>query len=82
LDNHIVITVDGHKHILEEPKKILVKNNRIVFCYGHDKNEDDVEFCGERFDVKWGEDIRQSIGRARRYREFVLTIEEKKREEV
>lgn len=71
LDNRILVIVNVPdtgitEFQFSEPNTIeQTEDGTIVFVYGIAGSEDMVEFCGEDFNVKWGEDIRKSIGRER-----------------
>lgn len=84
LENQIFITVGGNKFTFSEPTKIEENGDgsEIVLVYGKESQEDLTEFCGESFSVKWGEDIRKSIGRERALFKIGFNIQKKKKEEV
>jgi len=76
LDNRIVFTVKGKEYGLSDPNKIETDGNKLILVYGTEQAGDLVDFCGEEYSVRWGEDIRKSIGREKSFLRIVIEIGE------
>lgn len=65
LENIILMVINEKEYVFLEPTKINETAGQISFLYGSQTGEeqDMFEFCGEDFNIEWGEDIRKSIGR-------------------
>jgi hypothetical protein len=71
LENQIVFTINEKEHRFLEPHRIE-NDEDLVFVYGSEQTEDLMEFCGENYSIKWGEDLRKSIGREKAFLRTVI----------
>lgn len=77
LNRKIIITVKRKgSHVFNEPHRIVKTDGGIAFIYGSEQSEDLLEFCGEDYAMRWGEDLRASIGRERNFLKTEIMVKE------
>lgn len=75
LDNRIIFCVNGKEYSLSEPNKTEIDGDNLILVYGTEQAGDLIDFCGEEYSIRWGEDIRKSIGREKSFLKVVIKIE-------
>lgn len=75
LDNKIIFVVNGQDYPFVEPHNIEIEQDRLIFVYGSEQEEDLIDFCGETYSLHWGEDVRKSIGREKSFLRLEVKVE-------